>query len=152
MSQFSKSVRAGLSRGQPGQGSGPRSSFKDQASPGSPRNHQFLLLLVVEFHSRGELVVVQSLSRVRFFEIPWIVALQASLSFTVSCSLLKSMSIESVMPSNHLLLCRPLLLLSSIFPSMRVFSKESVLRIRWPKYWSFSFSISPASECSGELS
>ena len=83
---------------------------------------------------------------------PWTAARQASLSFTISLSLLKLMSIESVMPSNHLILCRPLLLLPSIFPSIRVFSKESVLCIRWPKYWSFSFNISPSKECSGLIS
>ena len=83
---------------------------------------------------------------------PWTAACQAFLSFTVSLSLLKLMSIESVMPSNQLILCRPLLLLSSIFPSIRVFSNESVLRIRWPKYWSFSFNISPSNECSGLIS
>ena len=80
---------------------------------------------------------------------PWTVACQASLSLTISCSLLKLMSIESVMPSSHLILCRPLLLLPSVFPSFRVFSIESVLFIRWPKYWSFDFSISPSSEYSG---
>ena len=95
---------------------------------------------------------VQSLSRVRLFAIPWTAAHQASLSFTNSRSLLKFMSIESVMPSNQLILCRPLLLLPSIFPSIRVFSKEPVLRIRWPKYQSFSFSISPSSEYSGLIS
>ena len=92
---------------------------------------------------------VQSLSRVRLFATPWTAARQASLSITNSQSLLKLMSIESVMPSNHLILCRPLLLLLSIFPSIRVFSNESALRIRWPKYWSFSFSVSPSSEYSG---
>ena len=84
---------------------------------------------------------VQSLSRVRLFAAPWAAARQASLSITNSRSLLKLMSIESVMPSSHLILCRPLLLLPSIFPSVRVFSKESVLCIRWPNYLSFSFSI-----------
>ena len=88
---------------------------------------------------------VQSLSRVRPFANPWIAAHQASLSITNSWSLLKLMSIKSVMPSNHLILCHPLLLLPSIFPSIRAFSKESALRIRWPKDWSFSFSISPSS-------
>ena len=87
---------------------------------------------------------VQSLSCVQLFATPWIAARQASLAITSSRSLFKLMSIESVMPSNHLILCRPLLLPSSIFPSIRVFSKESVLRIMWPKYWSFSFSISPS--------
>ena len=82
----------------------------------------------------------------------WTAACQASLCFTISQSLLKLMSIESVMPSNHLILCHPLPLLPSIFPSIRVFSSESVLRIRWPKYWSFSFSISPSNEYSGLIS
>ena len=92
---------------------------------------------------------VQSLSRVQLFVTPWIAACQASLSITNSWSLLKLMSIESVMPSNHLILCRPLLLLPSIFPSIRVSSKQSVLCIRWPKYWSFSFRITPSNEYSG---
>jgi len=95
------------------------------------------------------IVIVQSLSNVQLFATPWTAALQASLSFTISQSLLKLMSIESVMPSNHLILCCPLLLLPSIFPSIRVFSNESVLPIKWPKYWSFSFSISPSNEYSG---
>ena len=92
-------------------------------------------------------VVVQSLSHVRLFATPGAAALQASLSFTISQSLLKLTSIESVMPSNHLILCHSLLLLSSIFPSIWVFSNELTLHIRWPKYWSFS--ISPSSEYSG---
>ena len=83
---------------------------------------------------------------------PWTAARQSSLSITNFQSLLKLMPTESVMPSNHLILCRPLLLLSSIFPSIRVFSNESTLRIRWPKYWSFSFSISPSNEYSGLIS
>ena len=83
---------------------------------------------------------------------PWTETRQSSLSITNSQSFLKLMSIESVMPSNHLILCHPLLLLPSIFPSIRVSSNESVLRIRWPKYWSFSFSISPSNECSGLIS
>ena len=83
---------------------------------------------------------------------PWTPAHQASLSIANSWSLLKLMSIESMMPSNHLLLCRPLLLLPSIFPSIKVFSNETVLHIRWPKYWSFNFSLSPASEYSGLIS
>ena len=95
---------------------------------------------------------VQSLSRVRLFATPWITAHEASLSITNSWSLLKLMSIELVMPSSHLILCHPLLLLPSIFPSIRVFSNESTLRIRWPKYWSFSFSISPSSEHPGLIS
>ena len=86
---------------------------------------------------------IQSLSCVRLFATPWTVVCQASLSTTNSWSLLKLISIESVMPTNHLILCCPLLLLPSIFPSIRLFSKESVLRIRWPEYWSFSFSFSP---------
>ena len=84
--------------------------------------------------------------------IPWTAARQASLSITSSQGLLKLMCIESVMPSNHLILCRPLILLPSIFPSIRVSSNESVLHIRWPKYWSFSFSISPSNEYSGLIS
>ena len=95
---------------------------------------------------------VQSLSRVQLFATPWTAACQASLSITNSWSLLKLMSIELVMPSNHLILCHPLLLLPSIFASISVFSKESVLRIRWPKYWSFSFSISPSNEYSRLIS
>ena len=91
---------------------------------------------------------VQSFSHVRLFATPWTAAHQASLSITNSRSLLKLMSIESVMPSNHLILCCPLLLPPSIFPSIRVFSNESVLHIRWPKYWSFSFSISLSNEYS----
>ena len=83
---------------------------------------------------------------------PWTMALQASRSFTISLRLLKVMSIESVMPSNHFILCCHLLLLPSIFPSIRVFSNESVLHIRWPRYWSFSFSISPFNEYSGLIS
>ena len=92
---------------------------------------------------------VQSLSHVRLFATPWTAARQAFLSITNSWSLLKLMSIESVMPSNYLILCHPLLLLPSIFPSIRVFSNESVLGIRWPKDWSFSFNISPSNEYSG---
>ena len=95
---------------------------------------------------------VQSLICVWLFATPWTAAHQASLSITNSQSLLKVISIKSVMPSNHLILCRPLLLLPSLFPSIRVFSKESVIHIRWPKYWSFSFSISPSNEYSGLVS
>ena len=94
----------------------------------------------------------QLLSRVRLFATPWTAAHQASLSITNSWSLFKLMSIVSVMPSNHLFLCRPLLLSPSIFPSIRIFSNESVLHIRWPKYWNFSFSISPSNEYSGLIS
>ena len=96
-------------------------------------------------------VQLQSLSRVRLFVTPWTAARQASLCITNSQSLLKLMSIELVMPSNHLILCRPLLLLSSNF-QMRVFSNESVFCIRWPKYWSFRFNISPSNEYSGLIS
>ena len=92
---------------------------------------------------------VQSLCCVQLFVTPWTAAHQASLSITNSPSLLKLMSIESMMPSNHLILCHPLLLLPSVFPSIRVFSSESVLLIRWPKHWSFSFSSSPSNEYSG---
>ena len=86
------------------------------------------------------------------FAIPWTAACQASLAITNTQSLLRLTSIESVMPSNHLILCRPLLLLPSVFPSIRVFSNESALHIRWPKYWSFSFNISPSNEYSGLIS
>ena len=96
--------------------------------------------------------VVLWLSCVWLFVTPWTAARQASLSFTISRSLLKLMSIESVMPSHHLILCFPLLLLSSIFPSIRVFSSESALHIRWPKYWGFSFSISSSNKYSGLIS
>ena len=98
------------------------------------------------------LVVVQSLSHVQLFVTSWTAAHQASLSFTISWSLFKLMSIESIMSSNHLILCRPLFLLPSIFPSIRVFSNQPVLCIRWPKYWSSSFSISPSNEYSGLIS
>ena len=92
---------------------------------------------------------VHSLSRVRLFVTPWTAACQASPSITNSRSLLKLMAIKSVMPSNHLILCYPLLLPLSVFPSIRVFSNESTLRIRWPNYWSLSFSINPSSDCLG---
>ena len=95
---------------------------------------------------------VQSLSHVRLFATPWTAARQASLSITHSRSLFKLMSIESVMASNHLILCHALLLLPSIFPNIRVFSNESALHIRWPKYWSFSFKISPSNEHPGLIS
>ena len=95
---------------------------------------------------------VQLLSPVQLFATPWTAAYQASLSITNSWSLLKLISIELVMPSNHLILHHPILLLPSIFPSIRVFSNESVLHIRWPKYWSFSFNISPSNEYSGLIS
>ena len=97
-------------------------------------------------------VVVQSPSHVWLFATPWTAARQVSLSFTTHRNLFKLMSFESMMPSNHLILCCPLLLLPSIFPSIRVFSNELALCIRWPKYWSFSFSISPSNEYSGLIS
>ena len=99
-----------------------------------------------------QFISVQSLSRVQLFVTPWTAAGQASLSITNSRNLLKLMSIESVMPPNHLILCRPLLLLPSIFPRIRIFSKESVLPIKWPKYWSFSFSNNPSNEYSRLIS
>ena len=99
--------------------------------------------------NEGGINSVQLLSRVRLFAAPWTAAHQASLSITKSQSLFKLMSIKSLMPSNHLILCHPLLLLPSVFPSIRVFSNESVLHIRWPKYWGFSFSISPSNEHPG---
>ena len=104
-------------------------------------------LTIVEF-----VVVVQLLNRVRLFVTTWTAAHQASLPFTVSQSLLKLMSIELGIPSNHLILCRPLLLLPSVFPSIKVFSNESALCIRCPKYWSFSFGISPSNDYSGLIS
>ena len=113
-------------------------------------------LLLCQFFSKKQLgwefSSVQSLSHVRLFVTSWTAACQASLSITNSRSLFKLISIKSVMPSNHLVLCCPLLFLSSIFPSVRVFSSESVLHIRWPKYWSFSLGISPSNEYSGLIS
>ena len=97
-------------------------------------------------------VVIQLLSHVQLFATPWTAAYQASLCFTISQSLLKLTSIESVMLSDHFILCHPLLLLPSVFPSIRIFSNESAVRIRWPKYWSFSFSISSSNEYSGLIS
>ena len=101
---------------------------------------------------RGLLLLLFSRSVVSDSAAPWTAARQASLSFTVSQNLLKLISIESMMPSNHLILCHPLLLLPSVFPSISVFSNELALRVRWLKYWSFSFSISPSSENSGLIS
>ena len=101
---------------------------------------------------RKATIAVQSLNSAWLFMTPWTAACQASLSFITFHSLLKFMSIESAMPSNHLILCHPLLLLPSIFPSIRVFSNELALCIRWPKYWSFSFNIGPSSEYSGLVS
>ena len=114
-----------------------------------------LVWFYINFHIKMPyliVVVVQLLSHVQLVVTPWTAAHQAFLSITNSQSLLKLMSIELMMPSNHLILCPPFVLLPSIFPSSRVFSNESVLRIRWPKYWSFSFSISPSNECAGLIS
>ena len=116
----------------------------EQSNSGFP----FLVSLVFCGNSQS----VQSLRGVQLFATPWVAACQASLSITNFWSLLQLMSIESVMPSNHLILCHPFLLLPSAFPSVRVFSNESVLHIRWPKYWSFSFSISPSNDNSGLIS
>ena len=98
------------------------------------------------------IIVVHSRSWIQLFATPWTIACQASLSFTSSWNLLRFLSIESVMPSNHLILCRPLLFLPLIFPNIRVFSNELALHIRWPKYWSFSFSDRPSNEQSGLIS
>ena len=108
--------------------------------------------VIHEFFSIVNATVVQSLSHIWLLETTWTAACQASLSITNSQSLPKLMSIESVMPSNHLILCHPLLLLPPIPPSIRVFSNESTLRIRWPKYWSFNFSIIPSKEIPGLIS
>ena len=111
---------------------------------------KYLSLFGISFYwCLGLSVIVQLPSCVWLFATPWTAARQASLSLTISWSLLKLMSIESVMPSNHLILCHPLLLLPSVFPSIRVFSNESAFSIKWLKFWSFSFSISPSSEYSG---
>ena len=106
----------------------------------------------IVYISKSPISTVQSLSRVRLFAIPWTTACKASLSITNSRSPPKLMSIESVMPSSHLIFFRSLLLLPSIFPRIRVFSNESALHIRWPKYWSFSFNISPSNEHPGLIS
>ena len=113
---------------------------------------KFKNLEISASHHSYQFSLLQSLSRVWLFVTPWTAALQASPSITNSQSLLKLMSVESVMPSNHLILCRLLLLPPSIFPSIGVFSNQSVLRIRWPEYWSFSFSINPSNEYSGLIS
>ena len=110
------------------------------------KSTQIMIKVTIQFSS------VQSLCRVRLFATPWIAACQASLLNTNSCSLHKLMSIESVMPSSHLILCHPLLLLPSVFLSIRVFSNESALCMRWPKYWSCSFSFSPSNEHPGLIS
>ena len=114
--------------------------------------YKFLPLKVPPIVSFNRCFLVQSLSHVQLFATPWTAAHQPSLSFTISQSLFKLMPIESVMQSNHLILCHPLLLLTSIFPSIRVFSNESALCIKQPKYWSFSFNISSSNEYSGLIS
>ena len=116
--------------------------------------HTFRMAIIYIKKKRQKILVssVQLLSCVLLFATPWTAACQSSLSITNSRSLLKLISIRLVMPSNHLILCCPLLLLPSIFPSIRVFSNESALPIRWPKYWSFSFSFSPSNEYSGLIS
>ena len=122
----------------------------------TPKDPHLLVLMpkcnYLHFKSSEQFFVVQSLHCVWLFVTPLTAAHQASLSFTISRSLFKLRSIESVMPSNHLILCCPLLLLPSIFPSIRVFSGESVLLIRWPKHWNFNFSFSPSSKYSGLIS
>ena len=122
-----------------------------QFSRWSTRNWSFLTCVPTTITS-VQFSSVQSLSHVRLFATPWTAAHQASLSITNSWSSPKTMSIESVMPSYHLILCRPLLILPSIFPSITVFSNESALCIRWPKYWSFSFNMSPSKEHPGLIS
>ena len=130
----------------------PRNSCKRRKIPLSELSNLLLQPSKLLKANKNGISSVNSLSRVQLFVTPWTAAHQASLSITNSHSLLKLMSIESVMPSNHFILCHPLLLLPSVFPSIRVFSNESVLRIRWPNYWSFSFSISPFNEYSGLIS
>ena len=125
--------------------------YASSASPSIQCQTQLVIIDHSVFHfvacfRSNQIISDQLLSHARLFATPWIAARQASLSITSSRSLLKLMSTESVMPSNHLILCRPLLLLSPIPPSIRVYSNESALRIRWPKYWSFSFSIIPSKE------
>ena len=123
-----------------------RPSFPHNQSLPSGSFHKLLILIHQKISS------VQLLSYVRLLVTPWITACQASLSITNSQSLLKLMSIESVMPSSHLILCCPLLLLSPVFPSIRVFPSESTLCMKWPKYWCFSFNISPSNEHPGRIS
>ena len=118
----------------------------------SSKNCKSLYCTHVTYHLSVQFSSVQSLSRVRLFATPWIAARQASLSITNSQSSPKLMSMESVMPSSHLILCRPLLLLHSVPPRIRVFSNESTLHMRWPKYWSLSLSTSPSNEHPGLVS
>ena len=120
--------------------------FDKVGSHCSPKNH------VSSFIHSPVVAIVQLLSRVLLFATPWTAAGQAPLSFTISQILLKLMSIELSVLSNHLILCRPLLLLPSIFPILRIFSNELAFHIRWPKYWSFTFSINPSNEYSGLIS
>ena len=130
-------------------------SSNNKKSNDSSSNNINSIIIIVTITARINMivvVVVQWLSHVWLVATPWTAAPQASLSIVNSRTLLSCMSIQLVMPSNHLILCLPLLLPPSIFPSIRVFSSESVLRIRWPKYWSFSFNISPSNECSGLIS
>ena len=135
-------------------GSSVHGSLAPQPEPFCNTKPLLLECLLKELIHQGKTLFssVQSLSHVRLFVTLWTAALQVSLSITNSQSLLKLLSIEPVMPSNHLIFCHPLLLPPSIFPSIRVFSHESVFPIRWPKYWSFSFSISPYNEYSGLIS
>ena len=129
------------------------SNNKKSNDSSSSNNINSIIIIIVTITVRiNMIVVVQWLSHVWLVATPWTAALQASLSFTISWSLLKLLSIELVMPSNHLILCHPLFLLPSIFLSIRVFSSESDLYIRWPKYWSISFSISPSNEYSELIS
>ena len=116
------------------------------------KSRDITLLTKIHIVSSVQFSSVQLLSHGRLFATPWTAACQASLSITNFRNLLKLMSMESVMPSNHLILCYTPLLLPSICPSIRVFSNESVLHIQWPKYWSFNFSVSPSNECSGLIS
>ena len=126
--------------------------FSRVCSQGKLAPHQVTSMSWTFFHSIYSASSVQSLSRVRLFVTPWIAPLEASLSITNSRSSPKLMCIKSVMPSSHLILCHPLLLLPPISPSIRVFSNESTLHMRWPKYWSFTFSISPSNEHPGLIS
>ena len=127
------------------------SQFMEVPQPRTGPNRRWILKKF-KLSNKYKFSSVQSVSHARLFVIPWTAARQASLSIIISQRLLKLVSIESVMPSNHLILCNPLLLLPSIFPRIKVFSNESVLWSRWPKYWSFSFSISPSNEYSGLIS
>ena len=156
--QFSRSVMSNslqpYNRSTPGLPVHHQLPESTQPCPSSWWCHTNIWSSVIPFSSCPQSAInsVQSLRHVRLFATPWTAACQASLSITNSQSPPKPISIESVMPSNHLILCLPLLLLPSIFPSIRVFSNESALCIRWPKYWSFSFNISPSNEHPGLIS